>query len=116
MGEKDKGTVVGMINDFMDLCNSRRPFHWNPLECGFGLHLEEQLGCLERFKQLVETMRVNPPKPKPGKVYKREPKERKRHTMPPFQKGLLCDIDTIVSLTNDLMRSGQKYVLLSKVS
>ena len=63
LGEEDKGTVVGMINDFMDLCNSRRPFHWNPLECGFGLHLEEQQKCLERFRQLVETMRVNPPKP-----------------------------------------------------
>ena len=116
LGEEDKGTIVGMINDFMDLCNSRRPFHWNPLECGFGLHLEEQQKCLERFRQLVETMRVNPPKPKPGKVYKRIQKERKRHTMPPFQKGLLCDIDAITSLTNDLMRSGQKYVLLSKVS
>ena len=115
LGEEDKGTIVGMINDFMDLCNSRRPFHWNPLECGFGLHLEEQQKCLERFRQLVETMRVNPPKPKPGKVYKRIQKERKRHTMPPFQKGLLCDIDAITSLTNDLMRSGQKYVLLSKV-
>ena len=38
LGEADKAEVVGIINDFMDLCNSRRMYHWNPLECGYGLH------------------------------------------------------------------------------
>ena len=116
LGEADKGEVINIINDFMDLCNSRRKFHWNPLECGYGLHLEEQRRCLERFRHLVENMRVNPPKPKPGKEYKRKLSERKRHTFPPFQKGLLCNIDTIVALSDDLLRSGQEYIFLSKVN
>lgn len=116
MGETDKAEVVGIINDFMDLCNSRRKFHWNPLECGYGLHPEAQRRCLEKFNNLVTNMTVNPPKSKPGKEYRRPQTERKRNVRPPFQKGLLCNINTIVSLTDELIKSGQKFVLLSKVN
>ena len=116
LGEEDKGQVIGIINDFMDLMNSRRQFHWNPLACGFGLH-PEQKECVDRFRHLVENMRVNPPKQKPGKKYKNKTqlKERKRNVWPPFQKGLMCNIDTILTLSDDLMSSGQKYIFLSKV-
>ena len=116
LGEADKAEVIGIINDFMDLCNSRRQFHWNPLECGYGLHPEAQKKCLDRFRLLIENMTVNPPKSKPGKEYKKPQTERRRNVRPPFQKGLLCNIDTIETLTTELFKAGQKFVLLSKVS
>ena len=114
-GEVEKAEIVLIINNFMDLCNSRLRYHYNPLLCGYGLHPEKQRQCVESFRDLIENMTVNPPKPKPGKVYKKPQTERRRHTMPPFQKGLLCNIDAILTLTDDLKKAGQKYLLLSKV-
>ena len=102
-GLEDQGEIIGVINDFFDVFNSRKTHTFNPLKCAFGRNLEVQVKAIQDMRELLEGMKVNPCP------------NRKRNTQMPFQKGLLIDIQSILHLKEELNIGPDNYLLLSKV-
>ena len=103
-GREDQAEIIiAVINDFFDVCNSRSPFHYNPLKSGFGKNLGVQLKAIEDMRMLMMGMKVNPS----GK--------RNRHAQMPFQKGILTAITSILHLKQELKLDQDTFLLLSKV-
>ena len=102
-GREDQAEIIAVINDFFDVCNSRSPFHYNPLKSGFGKNLGVQLKAIEDMRMLMMGMKVNPS----GK--------RNRHAKMPFQKGILTAITSILHLKEELKLDQDTFLLLSKV-
>ena len=102
-GRVDQGDIIGVLNDFFDVLNSRSPFHYNPLKSAFGKNLELQMKAIEDMRELMMGMKINPS----GK--------RARHAQMPFQKGILTGINSILHLKEELKLDQDNYLLLSKV-
>ena len=102
-GFEDQAEVISCINDFFDVLNSRSPFHFNALKCGFGKNIEVQVKAIEDMRELLEGLKVNPTG------------GRKRNAKMPFQKGLLIDIKSILHLKEEIDFGPENYLLLSKV-
>ena len=102
-GREDQAEIIGVINDFLDVCNSRSPFHYNPLKSGFGKNLGVQMKAIEDMRELMMGMKVNPSG------------ARRRIAKMPFQKGLLIAIKSILKLKEELQLNQDTFLLLSKV-
>ena len=88
---------------FLMFCNSRSPFHYNPLKSGFGKNLGVQMKAIEDMRELMMGMKVNPSG------------ARRRIAKMPFQKGLLIAIKSILKLKEELQLNEETFLLLSKV-
>ena len=102
-GLEDQAEVISCINDFFDVLNSRKSFHFNELKCGFGMNIDAQVKAIENMRELLLGLKVNPSG------------SRKRHAMMPFQRGLLIDIKSVLHLNQELNLNPDNYLLLSKV-
>ena len=102
-GREDQAEIIGVINDFFDVCNSRTAFHFNPLKTGFGKNLGVQLKAIEDMRELLMGMKVN------------QSGTRRRLAKMPFQKGLIIAIKSILHLKEELQLGQDTYLLLSKV-
>jgi hypothetical protein len=93
-GKERQADFVELVDSWFDVSNSRCIYSEKKLACGFGLHIQEQLGILDRMEKTISEMRV-----------------RGRKSLLPFQKGILLSISSIRNLYQEVKLEGKNCLL-----
>ena len=98
MGQEGKAWVVKTVNDFFDVLDSRLKFHKsNKNKCAMGINEDLQLESLKSMIHLIQNVKF-------GGCSK------------PFMKGILCTINSLISLYSELKAEGQSYLCTYQVN
>ena len=94
---EDLAYFVSTVNNWFDVMDSRSKFHrYSQNKSGLGVHWEKQEKSLTEMFELTSQMVIGP-----TKKMKNERKE-----MVAFQKGILCSIQAVRSLWEELRKEG----------
>ena len=106
-GRRDLAYFSSVVNSWFDCMDSRVKYHrYNKIKSGLGVHFEKQEESLNRMYELVSQMVIGPTPKMNG--------ERKQ--MVAFQKGILCSINSVRSLFDELRKEGFSYLLTHKLN
>ena len=75
------------------------------MRCGFGVHEQEQISALLLMKEVIENMEFLNPDGTPTKGGKL-----------PFQYGILCSINSLLSLYQEFKMEGKEYLLTYRLN
>ena len=104
---EDLAYFVSTVNNWFDVMDSRSKFHrYSQNKSGLGVHWEKQEKSLTEMFELTSQMVIGP-----TKKMKNERKE-----MVAFQKGILCSIQAVRSLWEELRKEGFSYLLTHKLN
>ena len=91
---------VELVNNWFDVLNSRVKFSKNKLNCGFGVHFEEQSAVLHKMIQTAETMKCD-----------------SKMKSVPFQRGIVISSKSLLSLFDELKtKRGVEFILTSHLN
>ena len=98
MGQDGKAWVVNTINDFFDALDSRLKYHKsNKIKCAMGINEDLQFEALKSMLHLIQNVKF-------GGYSK------------PFMKGIMCTINSLISLYMELKDEGQQYFCTYQVN
>ena len=107
LGKKALAYFVSVLNDWFDAMDSKMKYHpFNKIKSGLGVHWEKQEKSLQEMYDLTSQMVFGRTKGMKG--------ERKE--MVAFQKGILCSIQSVRSLWEELRQEGFSYLLTHKLN
>ena len=93
------------VNDAFDVMNSSRAYHgFNRNKCAFGINEQEQRAALAEMKKLLLSMKFGDAN-----------ENRQRKEFMQFQKGMLCSIEGVIFLFDELKKEGFQYLITTKV-
>ena len=85
--------------------NSSRAYHgFNRNKCAFGINEQEQRAALAEMKKLLLSMKFG-----------NANENRQRKEFMQFQKGMLCSIEGVIFLFDELKKEGFQYLITTKV-
>ena len=98
MGQDGKAWVVNTINSFFDTLDSRLKYHKsNKLKCAMGVNEDLQFEALKSMLHLIQNVKFG------------------GHAKP-FMKGIMCTINSLISLYKELKEEGQQYLCSYQVN
>ena len=106
-GKKALAYFISVVNDWFDAMDSRIKYHpYNLIKSGLGVNWEEQEKSLTQMFELVSQMVIG----------RAEKMKGERKEMIAFQKGILCSIQSVRSLWEELRQEGFSYLLTHKLN
>ena len=107
MPSKSLGKKLWPTSYLFDAMDSRMKYHrYNKIKSGLGVNWKEQEDSLNKMYELVSQMVIG----------KTEKMKGERKEMVAFQKGILCSIQSVRSLWEELRQEGFSYLLTHKLN
>ena len=104
---RDLAYFISTCNNWFDVMDSRSRWHrYNQNKSGFNVHLERQEESLKKMFELASQMVIGKTKNMKGE----------RKAMVNFQKGILCSIQAVQSLWEELRQEGFSYLLTHRLN